>query len=205
MLRLLASLAAPPLCAICSSACARERTLCRKCERRLAPGFPIGASVAGCDVAYGAHSYRGTPRALVAALKFSGRTALAAEAARAIAPVAEMALSPAGVLVPVPGSPARTRMRGFDSAALITAELARLLGRPWRSDCLRRRDGPRQVGRSRESRLANPPRVDCLRGVPAAVLVDDVITTGATLSACAEALRSGGCDSVCAVALARSE
>ena len=205
MLRLLASLAAPPLCAICSAACVRDGVLCRDCADALAPGFPIAASVEGCDLACGAHPYRGKPRALVAALKFSGRIALAAEAARAIAPVAEMALPRSGVLVPVPGSPIRTRTRGFDPAALIAAELARLLGRGMRSDCLRRADGPRQVGRSRESRLARPPLVECLRGVPAAVLVDDVITTGATLSACASALREGGCDAVSAVALARSE
>ena len=205
MLRLLASLAAPPLCAICSTACGRDRVLCRRCAGALAPGFPSGASVEGCDVACGAHPYRGTARALVGALKFSGRTALAAEAARAIAPVAEMVLSGPGVLIPVPGSPTRTRTRGFDPAALIAAELAHLLGRPWRGDCLRRRDGPRQVGRSRESRLASPPVVECLRGVASAVLVDDVITTGATLASCAAALRAGGCDQVSALALARSE
>ncbi len=109
-----------------------------------------------------------------------------------------------GVLIPVPAAPSRRRTRGFDSGALIAAELARLLERPWRGDCLRREDGPRQVGRTREERLASPPVVKCMRGVPAAVLVDDVITTGATLSACALALRRGGCDRVCALALARS-
>lgn len=204
MLRLLATLAAPPLCAICSAVCPRDLVVCTSCARELAPGFPIGASVEGCDLACGAHPYRGTARSLVAALKFSGRTALAAEAARAIAPVAEMTTSAQDVLIPVPAAPARRRARGFDPSALIAAELAAQLGRKWRGDCLRRRDGPRQVGRSRDERLASPPEVECLRGVASAVLVDDVITTGATLSACAAALRQGGCDRVSAVALARS-
>ena len=71
--------------------------------------------------------------------------------------------------------------------------------------CLRRSQGRRQVGRPRAERLASPPSVR-LGGAPpsAAVLVDDVVTTGATLGACAWALRSGGCGRVVALTFARS-
>ncbi len=109
-----------------------------------------------------------------------------------------------GSLVPVPAAPLRGRWRGFDPAEEIACELARITGRPL-EPCLRRSQGARQVGRSRSARLAAPPRVR-VRGEapPAAILVDDVLTTGATLTACARALRAGGSRRVVALTFARS-
>ena len=105
--------------------------------------------------------------------------------------------------MPVPAAPLRWRWRGFDPAEEIALALARLLGFPLRR-CLARRGGPRQVGRPRAARLADPPRVR-LRGAvpPLALLVDDVCTTGATLGACAATLREGGCSGVVALVVAR--
>ena len=66
-------------------------------------------------------------------------------------------------------------------------------------------DGRRQVGRRRSQRLADPPHVWAVEASPhAALLVDDVWTTGATLSACALALRDGGCRRIVALTLARA-
>ena len=159
--------------------------------------------IPGIDLAWAAVAYEGVARRLVAQLKFAGRLPLAAVAAQVMA--ARMPPVPPGAtVVPVPPDPLRRRLRGFDPADLIAAELAALAGLSL-SRCLTRPHGPRQVGRSREQRLASgtvagvvdPPGV-------AAVLVDDVVTTGATLRACAAALRAGGCAETLALTFARA-
>ena len=100
--------------------------------------------------------------------------------------------------------PWRRRWRGFDPAEEIAGRGRALAGCRC-AGCLRRAGGRRQVGRRRAERLADPPRV-WAAGVPpaSALLVDDVWTTGATLSACAAALRGAGCRRVVALTLARA-
>jgi predicted amidophosphoribosyltransferase len=163
----------------------------------------LSAGPGGVEIAVAAASYEGAARALAHALKYGrrlGLAALGAELMAAACPAADLR----GVIVPVPAAPLRGRWRGFDPAAELALALARLTGLP-ASDCLRRRSGPRQVGRVRAERLADPPSVALRRQAPRSVLlVDDVHTTGATLGACAAALRAGGSRRVIALCLARA-
>jgi len=109
-------------------------------------------------------------------------------------------------IVAVPAHPVRRRTRGFDPAELLARALARKTGlRPARA--LRRSAAPsRQLGASREARREAARLGFAARG-PAprnVILVDDVYTTGATLSACALALKQAGAERVVAITWARA-
>jgi predicted amidophosphoribosyltransferase len=109
-----------------------------------------------------------------------------------------------GAVVPVPAAGWRWRWRGFDSAEEIAIAISESAALPLIA-CLRRGGGRRQVGRRRFERLADPPVVRAVSECPReALLIDDVWTTGATLSACARALREGGCRRVVALTLSRA-
>jgi predicted amidophosphoribosyltransferase len=110
-------------------------------------------------------------------------------------------------LVPVPADPLRRRRRGIDHAGRLAAQLGPRCGLPV-VRALERRPalgGGRQAGRSRRARLRADVGVRTRGPAPAtAVLVDDVHTSGATLHACALALREAGAASVRAVTYART-
>jgi ComF family protein len=193
----------PALCASCGRACRVEATVCTRCSRRLGKAEPLlGNGPPGLDKAWSSASYEGVARNLVGALKF-----------RRLLPVADLMaeriewLAPAhmlsGTVVPVPAAPPRLRRRGFDPAGELASALAARLEAPL-SNCLERRGSGRQVGRRRAERVGHPPRIHARSAAPRSVLlVDDVLTTGATLTACAKALRAVGASRVVAVTFAR--
>jgi predicted amidophosphoribosyltransferase len=199
----LVSLLAPPLCAACGSP-RGEGVLCERCESELAsaprvvePGPP------GIDLAISVSPFGGVARRIVHGLKFGRLLALAEVAAEAMLHALPRAES-ADAVVPVPPGPWRWRWRGFDPAEEIAIAIAELAGVAF-EPCLRRDGGGRQVGRRRWQRLADPPRVWAAESAPrSALLVDDVWTTGATLSACARALRAAGSRRVVALPLGRA-
>lgn len=199
---------APRLCAACGGAAGAAEPLCADCRGGLRWLAPEGAwpATARPGVAFAPVAYEGPARDVVHAFKFGRRAALADLLAAQIAARAPAGLL-AGALVPVPLHPRRLRSRGFNQAHALAVALARRTGLPL-ADCLERAgDAAPQAGRDRRARLAGvagsvlvardpvPPR---------AVLVDDVVTTGATFAACATALRAAGAREVAAVAWART-
>jgi predicted amidophosphoribosyltransferase len=203
MLAELLGLLVPPRCALCGCGCSARAQLCQGCQSRLARLSPRPAAIPGIDRAWSAAPYEGAARELVIALKFGARLGLARPAAAAIAAGAPPDLL-AGAIVPVPPAPWRRRRRGFDAAEVLAGALAAESGLSV-CKCLRRAQGRRQVGRPRAQRLADPPRIWAAGAAPElTVLVDDVLTTGATLAACARALRARGAIRVRALTFARS-
>jgi predicted amidophosphoribosyltransferase len=208
------SLLAPPLCAACAGGRSVDQIVCERCERELATAPVVReAGPTGLDLAVSAAPFEGAARRLVHGLKYARRLSLARVAAEAmwralpdhmLAGTGREPEEPALMVVPVPPAPWRWRWRGFDPAEEIAVALSELTGLPL-EPCLTRGSGRRQVGRRRWERLSEPPRV-WLEGDPpaTALLVDDVWTTGATLSACALALRAGGCRRVIGLTLAHA-
>ena len=211
---------APPSCAACAlpgdALCARCRAglvrpaapLCGRC------GHPVAIEVTACpecppalDLARQAVAYEGPAPPLVAALKDRRRRSLA----RLLADLVLEAVAPPGrdvALVPVPLHPRREAARGFNQSVLLAEALGFAWGRPVLNLLERHRDGPPQRGagateRARQVVGAFRPRAGAV--APARVwIVDDVHTTGATLAACARALRRAGAREAGAVCFARA-
>lgn len=111
-------------------------------------------------------------------------------------------------IVPVPLSSSRQRKRGFNQAELLAESIPRFIGGDLRRRAMVRRDGPAQVAQSRSQRSRLSSSVFRVRESPFArrvLLVDDVITTGATLRAACRALLDAGALDVHVAAVARTE
>lgn len=198
---------APPICAGCGAHAGSIEPLCGLCRRQLRWLGPEPAVASGLCV-WAPVAYEGPAQGVVRALKFKGARRVAeAMAAQIGASAPDGWLDEGRELVPVPLHPARARKRGYNQAELIAAALAARTGLEV-CDCLGR-SGPSvtQVGRDRARRFAGISGTVGVRAcrVPGlAVLVDDVITTGATLSACARVLTAAGATNVIAVGYART-
>ncbi|MBI5245290.1 MAG: ComF family protein [Elusimicrobia bacterium] len=189
-----------PLCRRCGRSWEGPEACCPRCRSGLSP----------VDLVRAVFPYRTPLPPLLYAFKYGGRLwvgkALADWMAGAFRLFDE--LGGADALVPVPLHPARQRQRGFNQARFLAEAVSRASGLPV-LDALSRLRNTRA-----QSRLSRRERAGRLKGVfaPASkadvrgldlVLIDDVCTSGATLSACATALRSGGASSIRGFALAR--
>ncbi len=199
-----ASVLAPPRCAACDSPVPRLAVFCPSCASTV--------EVDGHGGGDAAFVYGGAVAQAIVRMKYESRPDLARPLGdllwRSIASRAE-ALRDV-LVVPVPLHPSRLAERGFNQSSLLARRVAGHLGAPFAPLALARgRDTPKQATLDREARLANvagafrtrePARV-CGRAV---LLVDDVATTGATLQACAHALRAAGAGAVATAVLARA-
>jgi ComF family protein len=155
--------------------------------------------------------YRDTAKRLVLALKHGDRLDLVGPASEWMARAASPLVGPETVVVPVPVHRWRLIRRRYNQAALLAQGIARRTGQTCLPGAIvRTRPTGSQDGKSREARYANLEgvfRVDAkaarrIAGRPV-LLVDDVMTSGATLTGCTEALRDAGAADVSTVVLAR--
>ena len=221
----LVSLVVPPLCLGCREPELSGAVLCSGCRANLIRlpdprcercGAPVASASPRCPEcrgrslvfasAWAPFGYEGTGRRLVAALKSRGAAPAASFMGAEIASRAPPGLV-AGTLVPVPAHPARRRREGLNQAAWIAAAAGGVADLPVRDVLVRERGSTAQVGLARRERLVNARgSIAARRPSPPGrvVLVDDVYTTGATLDACARALRSAGAGEIVAVTFARA-
>lgn len=167
---------------------------------RAAPPLPPPPDVDRCLALL---SFEGLAADLVAGIKYRNERAPLPGIGRALAALAgAVGGGGASAVTWIPTTTARRRDRGFDHAQLLARHVARALGLPLHR-LLVREGGPPQTGRGRQERLSGP-RMRPARRVGGLVLaVDDVVTTGATASAAAGALRAAGAGEVWVLAAAR--
>ena len=183
----------PPWCQRCGRPWEEPLTSCADCPSRV------------IDVARAPFLYRGPLARAVRGMKFSGWHALGTPLAAAMSQVAGDLL-PADAVTWVPLSTRRLRRRGFDQAEVLARALGKSLDLPVRCLLVRRRDTPAQARKGgAERRRALEGAFEPTDGAGGTILlVDDVLTTGATAAACVRALRRGGAARVSLLTAARS-
>lgn len=208
------SLVFPPACVLCE---APGSALCVHCALRLEPPSLIGVPE-GMDAFEAICAYRGAGRDLVLAFKRRNRRAVAVLLGHVLAARIDEAWRTAGpagraggcgdlrapdscAVTWAPTSNSRRRRRGYDQSEVLAAAVANASGLP--AVRLLEHTGRAQHGRSMAERRRGPEFALTRTPPSSVVLVDDVVTTGATMSGAATALRTGGTTTVVGLAVAR--
>lgn len=207
---------AQPVCEACVGHFAQPQTRCQTC----ALAVPAGVSQCGAcikappplDACLAAVSYAFPWSDLIVGYKFHSHPGRASTFALLLrsTPWVEPALDDADLVLPLPLSRARLQSRGFNQALLLASQLA-----PFKTDSrllLRIRDTPAQSALNRADRLAgvsgafavDPLRSGRVKGARV-VLIDDVMTSGATLFEAARVLRTAGAAHITGLVVARTE
>lgn len=221
----------PPRCPLCGEGLSAQLGLCGSCWNDLAiPGEPAcnlcqrpfgegaadGLTCAPCLAVPPTHDgiaagtlYNDASRRLVLAFKHGGKIALAPMMARLVA--ARLPVDEHWLVVPVPLHRWRLWKRGYNQAALLAREIAKLTGATLAVDSLQRRKAtPSLGGLGRKARArvlsgaiaVHPQRKEKLHGANV-LLVDDVLTSGATSDACVSVLKRAGAKRVMIACFAR--
>ena len=201
----------PPRCVFCH--CAQPKVcVCPACEQVL-PHRSVGeriSDVQGLDACVTPLWYEGVVRSATLRYKFGGLRGNSVIFAELMADAFRTELfGKVDLITWVPISRRRMRSRGFDQAELLARELGRLIEMtPVRTLHKIRNNNPQSRQRTREGRMANVIGAYTLadssvRG-KSVLLVDDIVTTGSTISECAHVLRAAGARHVYGIALAKT-
>lgn len=223
----------PPTCPLCMKATAQHDALCSDCWNNLSfierpfcerLGLPFTVDLGGemlspeaiahppdFQRARAAVRYDDGARKLTHRLKYNDRVELSRLMAHMMLRAGRELFPDAGLIVPVPLHYRRLWSRRFNQAAALSAHISRLSSVPWHPLVLERRKHTRpQVGLTRTERANNlqgafyiPQKQRHLIAEKNILLVDDVLTTGATADACARALIRAGAKSVDVLVFAR--
>ncbi len=203
----------PHFCYSCDELADRQQAVCNSCldnleDSQLGNWSDRVSTKGPLAAVWSAFWYEEALQDLIRRLKYSGRSKIAPSLAQAVYRALDFEIDwhEYGLLIPVPLHKRRRRKRGFNQASLIGTELSVLTGIPVETELLTRIvNTASQVGLDIEERRNNVHGSFASRAMPGGssiLLVDDLLTTGATAAACATALIEAGAEKVSVITVA---